>query len=159
MSLNESQWASFRQSYFVAGLNDEQLQRVAELGVVRHLVAGEQIMMIGEKSNDFYVILDGKISIRVADGDELATVGPPSVLGEMALIDDQPRSASAFCVTLTTLVRFEAKPLRRLMWQDKELGFIVLSNLARVLSARLKSTNEKVDFLMDKVDPWEHSIG
>ncbi|MCW5942286.1 MAG: cyclic nucleotide-binding domain-containing protein [Fimbriimonadaceae bacterium] len=158
MSLNEQQLAAFTKSYFVAGLNEEQLARVAALGRVNHLVAGEAIVQVGEKSGDLFVVLDGKITIRAADGDELASVGPPSVIGEMSLIDDQPRSASAICVTLCTLVRFEAKPLRRLMWQDKEVGFVVLSNLARVLITRLKQANEKVDVLMDKVDPWEHAL-
>ena len=121
-------------------------------------LARETLIRINEKSGDLFVILDGKVHVMTADGDVLAEPGPGSVLGEMGLIDDRPRSAEVVCLVLTKVARIPAKTLRSYMNTNRDVGFVILANLARVLSGRLRLANEQIDTLLDASDPWKHSL-
>ena len=70
----------------------------------------------------------------------LADIGPGAVLGEIALLDSQPRSANAFCLTSVEVAYFDANALRSYLNSHRDLGFVVLINLARVICSRLLSS-------------------
>ncbi len=149
----------FRKNYLVYGLGDDMIQEVAEFATVEIKTAGEDLIRFGERSGDLFVILDGRVNILSQGGDKLAEVGPGAVIGEIALIDDQPRSANATCVGLVKAARIPAKELRTYMNTNRQVGFTMLANLARVLCFRLRQTDQKLDALMDKVtDPWQNAL-
>ena len=149
----------FKTNYLVYGLPDEAIHEIAELAKYRVAVAGEDLVSKGEKTNDLYVILDGQVNIYGAGGDKIATVGPPSILGEIALVDNLERTANAVCVGLVKCAVLPGAELRRYMSSKKEHGFVMLSNLARVLSMRLRNTNVTLLNLMGKTqDMWKHAL-
>jgi CRP-like cAMP-binding protein len=76
----------------------------------------------------------------------------------MSLIDDRPRSAEVVCVSLTKVAKIPAKELRSFMNTKRDVGFVILANLARVLSGRLRIADAKIDTLLDGSDPWKHSL-
>ena len=149
---------AFKSNYLVCGLPDEAVTEIWDMAEQETHVARETLIRINEKSSDLFVILDGKVHVMTRDGDLLAEPGPGSVLGEMALIDDRPRSAEVVCIHLTKVAKIPAKKLRSYMNQNRDVGFIVLANLARVLSGRLRLADEKIDTLLDQSDPWKHSL-
>lgn len=121
-------------------------------------LARETLIRINEKSSDLFVILDGKVQVLTQDGDVLAEPGQGSVLGEMALIDDRPRSAEVVCLSLTKVARIPAQQLRAYMNSKRDVGFVILASLARVLSGRLRLADLKIDQIMDGGDPWKGSL-
>ncbi|HVL38396.1 MAG TPA: cyclic nucleotide-binding domain-containing protein [Fimbriimonadaceae bacterium] len=148
----------FKQNYLVSGLSDEQVGQIAALATVETFLAGETVTRIGEDNADLYVILDGRVNVLTADGDKLGEAGPGSVLGEIGLIDARPRTANTVTVGLTRAARLPARELRSLMNGNRDLGFVVLANLARVLCGRLRMANARLDELIDKTtDAWEHA--
>jgi CRP/FNR family transcriptional regulator len=148
----------FAQNYLVCGLQSEAIEKVVEMAVVETHLAGEQLIRRGEKSGDLYVIISGRVNIVTADNDKLGEACAGSVLGEMALIDDRPRSADAICQGLTRVARIPAKELRTFMGTNRDIGFMILANLARVLCGRLRIADERIDHLMGKpADAWEHA--
>jgi CRP/FNR family cyclic AMP-dependent transcriptional regulator len=149
----------FKENYLVCGLEPEAVVQVADMAEVERKLARETLIKINEKSSDLYIILAGRVVIMTGDGDKLAEVGPGSVLGEMALIDNRPRSAEVICTGLTTVARIPAQSLRKFMWQNKDIGFVILANLARVLSGRLRQADAKIDELMGAPDDfWKDSL-
>ncbi len=150
---------AFKQNYLVHGLPDEAISQIAGMAHLETHLARERLIRIGEKTCDLYIVLEGKVIIMTADGDKLAEVGPGSVLGEMALIDDRPRSAEVVCIGLTHVARIPAQELRRFMWNNRDIGFIILANLARVLCGRLRNADAKIDDLMGtSADPWKDAL-
>jgi len=149
---------SFKRNYLVCGLPDEAMEEVWGLAIQETHLARETLIRINEKSSDLYVILDGQVHVMTADGDILAEPGPGSVLGEMGLIDDRPRSAEVVCVSLTKVAKLPAKELRTYMSTNTKVGFTILANLARVLSGRLRQADLKIDTLLDGGDPWKGSV-
>lgn len=95
------------------------LERTAQL---RTFKAGRQIFQQGERGDGLYIIAHGRVAITVSGGAEqpcmLARLGPGDFFGEMALLDEQPRSATATAE------------------DDTEAYFILRDDLWRVLRAR-----------------------
>lgn len=149
----------FRKNYLVFGLKDEVIDEIEKLAEPQTYLAQEFLVRTGEKSSDLYVILDGKVLVCTAAGDPLAEIGAGSVLGEVALVDDQPRCADAVCKGLVKVVRFPAKDLRGYMAKHTDAGFIMLANLARVLSNRLRKTDAAVeDLASHPKDAWSNAL-
>lgn len=149
----------FKKNYLVFGLPDETIEEIAALAVCDGGLAGEVLARKGDKSSDLFVILDGTVNILTEGGDKLAEVGPASVLGEVALVDAGPRSATAVCRGLVKYAKLPAKELRAYMAQNKEAGFVMLANLARVLSMRLRAASVSIEDLKAKAeDPWKGAM-
>lgn len=146
----------FRQNYLVYGLPAERSDEIAGLAQFETKLANECLCEKGQKGSDLFVILDGRVNITSKHGEKLAELGPGAVIGEVALVDDQPRSANAVCITAVHYARLPAKELRNFMVNHKDVGFHMLANLSRVLSTRLRATDAVVDDLAGKArDPWD----
>jgi|SRR5579871_2817665 len=149
----------FRKNYLVYGLKDEIIDQIESLAQPQTFLAREFLVRNGERSGDLYVILEGEVLVCTTAGDELARCGPGSVLGEVALVDDQPRSADGVCKGMVKVARLPAKDLRSFMAKNHEAGFVMLANLARVLSNRLRKTSAVVeDLAAHPKDPWDHAL-
>lgn len=80
------------------GLSVKQLQQVAGAGSQVSLKAGTVVMKEGHLGHTALLVLSGTMVVR-RNGRKVRDVGAGDVLGEMALVDDQPRSATVECVT------------------------------------------------------------
>lgn len=150
---------ALKKSYLVAGLSDDEIAEIIKLAKLETLVAHDTLIKKGEKSSDLFVILEGNVDVYTSAGDKLISAGPGSVLGEVALVDDHPRSADALCTSLVRCFRFPAKELRRYMNTNRSIGFVMLANLARVLSGRLRNVDIVLEDVRDKTfDHWKFPI-
>jgi len=75
-----------------ATMTERQLRAVAQVGLVRSYAANERVVSQGEKGVGFYLLLEGNMEVR-SGGKTLATLNPGSFFGEMALFEDQARTA------------------------------------------------------------------
>lgn len=149
----------FKKNYLVHGLSDGAIDEIAGLASCDGCLAGEVLVKRGEKSSDLFVILEGTVNILTENGDKLGEVGPGSVLGEVSLVDAGPRSATAVCKGLVKYAKLPAKELRAYMAKNKEAGFVMLANLSRVLSMRLRNTDIALEDLRAKTDdPWKGAL-
>jgi CRP/FNR family transcriptional regulator, cyclic AMP receptor protein len=74
------------------GLSKRHLRRIAKLARIRRFAPGTVLVRAGDPARSFYVLLDGNARV-VRDGRRPLRIGMGSFFGEMALIDDSPRSA------------------------------------------------------------------
>jgi CRP-like cAMP-binding protein len=95
-----------------------------------------------------YVIVEGRVRISKnvpGIGEEaLAILEKGQYFGEMAIIDDSPRSADAIAHTPCTVWVVERTKLDQLMFTDKDLAYVLLWTFVRTLSERLRETGEKI---------------
>ena len=77
-----------------AKLTEERLAEIASILTEVEFRPGEEIIRKGDVGDSMYIIIDGKVRIH-DEGRTLATLGERDILGEIALLDHQPRSASA----------------------------------------------------------------
>jgi len=151
----------FKKSYLVLGLPDEAIKEIYELGEYKVHTPGEDLIKAGDKSSDLIAILDGRVNILTATGEKITEVGPGHVLGEISLIDNQPRSAHAVCIASVQACHIPSETMRKLMGTKRDIGFVVLTNLARMMAMRLRNTGLRLDHLAEKLsaqDPWKNSL-
>ena len=99
-----------------------------------HFPAGADIFKEGDPGRMMYVMLAGKARILV-HGVEVEEVGPGGVLGEMALIDNTPRSATATAITDCRLVAIGEKRFDFLVQQHPRFAIQIM----RVMASRLRA--------------------
>lgn len=136
---------------FFDGLTRDALALIARVTTEESHALGTRIFQYGDPGDKLFIILDGKVRIsrEVAGmGEEaLAVLGPGDVFGEMSILDESPRSADARVHERCRLLVITKDAFDDLLFQHKELAYEVLWNCVRMLSARLRETNEKLTFL------------
>ena len=134
-----------------SGIKTEGLRRVASICSEESFRLGDVVFREGDEGDKLYMLLEGKIRIsREVSGmgeEALAVLGPGQAFGEMALIDDFPRSADARVHERCRLLVLSKDALEDLLFLDKDLAYEILWNFVRILSARLRETNDKMTFL------------
>ncbi len=128
----------------------EQLASIDRLMVTRHYVKDEPIFTRGDVGSELFVVLEGEIRIHLDhEGREvtLARIGPSMVLGEMAVFDEQPRSASAQASVDTTVRVLRRDKLRAVVHEHPE----VLLEFVKNLSQRIRVMNEQLEALETSV--------
>ncbi|MEQ1824033.1 MAG: cyclic nucleotide-binding domain-containing protein [Fimbriimonadaceae bacterium] len=152
--------AVLKGSYLVAGLDDVQIQSVASLAELKHYASGHLLAKIGEAADVMFVVIGGNLTVTTHDGDKLGEIATGSVVGEIALVDARPRAANVVCVGPVSVAVFPVDKLRMLMNQNRDMGFLMLANIARVLAARLRNADAIIDQLADGVgDVWTNALG
>ena len=136
---------------FFAGLPTAYLRRIAEIGLEEQHNGGTTIFSEGDRGDKFYLILDGAVRIsKMVPGmgeEALAVLRSGGHFGEMALIDDSPRSAHAIVHEKCRCFVLRKEDLEDLLFVDRDLAYDLLWNIVRTLSARLRDTNDKMTFL------------
>jgi CRP-like cAMP-binding protein len=125
---------------FFEGFTADELARVAELADEVEAEAGAQLMDQGRPGLDCYVILDGSAGVYFA-GERAVTLEPGSMVGEMALVDHRPRSASVVADTPMRLLAFDTRAFRALLDEMPKASQRVMS----LLNARAQENTDRQD--------------
>lgn len=99
---------------FFEGFSSEELTRVAALGDEVDALAGAVLVDQGDAGVDCYVIVEGRASVYKS-GEFITESGPGTMVGEMALVDHRPRTATVVADTDMQLLRFHAPQFRQLL--------------------------------------------
>jgi CRP-like cAMP-binding protein len=100
--------------------------------------AGQTIIEAGTVGNTMYVVLDGDVEIRAGRRQTLG--GPGTIFGEMALIDDAPRSATVIAKTDCRLLELDRRRFESLVSETPYFALEVM----HVMADRLRQTNARV---------------
>ena len=136
----------FQASIF-SGLSSDQISGVLDTANEAVFQAGDSIMTEGEEGGELYVIVGGSVQIEKKAGNDLTikiahAEKKGMMLGEMSLIDMKPRSASVIAITEVTLIALKREGLADLFDKDPKILATISLNIARALSARLRSSND-----------------
>jgi CRP/FNR family cyclic AMP-dependent transcriptional regulator len=125
-------------------LADEDLRRVAEVSVPRRFSAGEVVFREGDDSDTCYVVHAGHArAIREhPDGRQitLATFGPGDIFGELAMFDDERRSATVEATDDLEVLGILGGDMRRLLRRHPDMSVKLVIALGR----RLRAANERL---------------
>ena len=126
-------------------LSKKELSDIVKLTHEREYKSNEYVFKKYSPAEGMYVILHGKIEIKDPKSENIfANLHSGDFFGELALLDEEPRSASAVCNEPSKLIGFFRTDLLTLIKRYPELGNKILLNLSRVLGERLRETNKNI---------------
>lgn len=129
------------------GLNDEQLQRLVDISDEEVFHDGDVVFEQGATGDRLYFVVEGQVAVRLQHLPDQRPrtqvyLGRGQVIGEMALLDKGPRSATIKCRRDNTVMRsISHAAFIALCDHDTTIGYIVMRNLARDLSFKLRHSN------------------
>lgn len=136
---------AIRSNYVFRGLEPDQLARIEAILQLRTYAGGDTIVRQFEKNYDLMIVMEGQARICSFSGETIAEVGAGSLIGEMALIDDQPRSATVTAMGPTQVAVLPYEDLKNVLAHDSAITAKIVLNIAKVLSQRLRTTNMQLD--------------
>lgn len=131
-----------------AGMTPEDLQQVEKLVFVNRFSAGDVVCREGDHSDFMCFVVRGRLDIiKRGQGDHdvvIAHLRAGDSLGEMALIDHEPRSASALASEDSTVIVLTRKGFEQLRKRSPQAAHVILMNIARLLSGNLRRTSAQL---------------
>ena len=112
--------------------------------------AGERVFDINDQGDHLYIIIEGKIGISIdpdpAKKEYVAFIGPGETFGEMNLVDDLPRSATAHAIEDTRVLALEKSRLSGLLMSYPEIGIGIM----RALSLKIREGHARYADLQNR---------
>ena len=132
-------------------LDPEQLERLARAGDIESYNPAESIVVEGSLGDALFLILSGQVAVHRGP-QTFATLSSGEFFGEMSLVEPAPRSASVTAMSAAFLFRLPHDKLRELIADDSQAASILLVQVVKTLSERLRRANamlSSVDMLAD----------
>lgn len=129
-------------------LDAGELSQIVHIMQPQRVAAGKTIFREGDPGDAWYVIYDGKVGVYKSDDFHspllVITLGPRACVGEMAIVDHSPRSATVKALEDTTLFRFPRRDFERLLMADNLAAYKLVYEMAKVLCQRIRGANERL---------------
>ena len=139
-----------------ANLATRELKEVAAIVHKREYRTGEPVFYQGDPGLGMYIVQDGEVSITILGKDgnerELAVFSDGDFFGELALLDEAPRSANAVCKTDCTLIGFFRPDLFELIEKKNTLGIKIVLKLAEIVGQRLRQTDKELSKVKSQLE-------
>jgi len=136
-----------RQVPVFADLSDPDIESLSRLCTRRRYPKDTVVFFENEEGDFFFMIVEGRIKVTILgdDGREiiLSVLGPGDFFGEMALLDNEPRSATAIAAEETELLCLHRNDLQTVLTDNKA----ILTSFIKVLTSRLRKANHQISTL------------
>lgn len=139
--------AIFRDTPLCEGLSEDETLVMADFFQERQMTAGMTVFIENMPGESLYLIQHGEVEISkmLAEGDEqsLVKLGPKEIFGEMAILDGQPRAASARINEDAMLLVINRSEFERFCREHPEPALRLTLNIIRIFSGRIRENNEE----------------
>lgn len=129
------------------GLNESQLDLLSTGSTRRSYAKGRTLVAEGEPSQSLFVLLSGRAKVQRSDSEGkeviIAVIGPGEFIGEMSLIDDEPRSASVITLETCEFLSIRKESFRQILMQSTDVCMGVMKGLVK----RLRLADRKIETL------------
>jgi hypothetical protein len=136
---------ALRQVPLFSELNLDRLEAIHQLMTETEFLRGEVVVREGDPADDLYLLLEGELEIYKDHGTPnqrlLNTQQPIAYMGEIAILDGSPRSATAVASKDSRLLRLGGEPFKEIVLQTPEISFEIF----KVLTARIRAAEGRRD--------------
>ena len=130
-----------------AELSDPDIASLSRLATRRRYPKDTVVFFENEEGDSFFIIVDGRIKVTILgdDGREviLSVLGRGDFFGEMALLDNEPRSATAIAVEDSELLSLHRNDFQAVLTDNRS----IMAALIKILTARLRKANHQISTL------------
>lgn len=149
----------FHQIPIFSNLQGAEVGRVLAITQQRSFEPGEEIFQPGAPNDGFYIILEGRVDIRIANEDgeneptTIATLSNRSVFGEMSFLGKRNRSAWAVATEETRLNHVDGTQFQLLLDQGDVAAYKVIHNFAILIAGRLRRVEDELLDALEAIAP------
>lgn len=141
--------AAFRAIPLFTDLPDEAIGQIIAFSRREDCYRGQTIIEEGDPGDDMVILLSGRVGVQMESINPhmeiaISRLGAGEVIGEMALLDDSPRSATIVALEACAIVRVPSEHLNLVFMEHPEWGMLFMRNLAASLSERLRMMNRRL---------------
>ncbi len=138
---SDSQPSSAQEPQFLGNLSSEEFQRFLTGGETRHLEAGSILITEGAQDTALDIILQGEVEVLVPTEKgflQVAVLGPGSVIGELAFLDNLPRSARVVAKTPCSALRITRESFQGFALREPQIALVFIWGLSKTVAFRLR---------------------
>lgn len=148
----------FGSSPLFEGLTPEEIREIVRASERLQLQTGDLLFVQDDVAEAVYILQSGELQVRANSpmGEDivLAMLGPGTVVGELALIDGGPRSATVESLSNCAVYRLSRADFNNLKAQFRPAAYKVILNLAKTVDARRRQAERRIAEVFD--DPEQH---
>ena len=128
-----------KQKDIFRGMDRDIVKKIMEVAVTESHQKGEWLFCAGDPANTFYILLKGRVKLSLGETGHVVFIvnNAGEAFGWSSLIGRESFSASAECMALTKLIKFDRKKLQKVLEKDPENSLILFKHLAAILGNRL----------------------
>jgi HD-like signal output (HDOD) protein/CRP-like cAMP-binding protein len=147
--------ASLQKIPVLEGLSLEQSERLIRICRFQKYATDTQIYTAGDASEDFLVLIVGKLTVLSPAGQKLIELSPGVSIGEMGVFSGHMRSATVVAIGDCAGLVITRDKINQLMDDDHSIKATIMANVVKELSTRLAEANGRLDSLMIAVQKHE----
>lgn len=134
-------------------LDRNELEKLQKFIFIKNTAKDSFLFSQGMPGELLYVIISGRVEIVKNTKDHkkivLATMGPNEIIGEMSLIDSEPRSATGKTSEDSVLLGLTKKSFKEILDSEPRIAAKIMMGLLKIMSSRLRvTTNKKIDEIL-----------
>lgn len=141
-------FAMIGHSRFFSDFTRMDIELLARSMTIYRAEPGEVIIREGDVDDCMMLVMDGRVDIVKRDGhgvpQSMTSVGPGATLGEMSMIDGEPRFATCTAAEATTFAVLSRDGMVQIILEEPGIGAKILIKLVTLLSARLRQTSQSL---------------
>jgi CRP-like cAMP-binding protein len=152
----EDIFAFLKKSDLCKGCSDQEILDLKSYMEVLELGGKEILFKKGDFADAFYLIAKGAVEIRLSQASHeevIATLGENTVLGEVGILTDQMRSATAAVTKPAVLLKLSRSTFEKLLSEGKPVAYKLVYQIAKILSYRLRQMDEAMMKLTNHSGP------
>jgi len=146
--MKESLVTALGHARFFDDFTRDNISSLSQFMLIYRAEPGQTIIREGDVDDYMLFIIEGRINIVKTDENgerrSMTSVGPGGTLGEMSMIDGEPRFASCIAIDATTFAVFTRDSMVRIIMEEPALGAKILIKLVTLLSQRLRDTSSNL---------------
>lgn len=140
------------ETYLLKGAPLGDVDAVGAISSERTYAPGDVLVEAGDESRDLFVILEGRLQVLGADGTVVAELRKGAIVGEIAFLDGQARTAKVVAPNACKVLDVPYKAFREMLVSNPKLASVVYRNMAQALAERLRTANVEIESLRDAPD-------
>ena len=125
-------------------LSDSYKNMLLSISQKKTLDAGEVLCREGDESNAIFILLVGKLSVKITKSATVATINPIGTIGEMGVFTGETRSATVEAMEKSALLAIRADDINMLIQKEPLLGLIIMRKVIKILAQRIQDHNIRI---------------
>ncbi len=125
-------------------LTENYKKMILSISQKKTLDAGEVLCKEGDDSNAMFILLVGKLSVKIVNSATVATINPIGTIGEMGVFTGETRSATVEAMGKSALLAIRSEDINALIEKEPQIGLSIMRKVIKILAQRIQDHNIRI---------------